>query len=235
MTRLVRLYPAAWRERYEVELMTLLDERPPDVLDRLDIIRGAIDVRIHPQGPFDPHEHAASLVGLRLAGSVATIGGVLWVLAALGFYGAPYISDLGYKDGGSVALVAAAAAALTGLAAVMAIRQLADRPGVLRGWAAAIPLGAIGLAMPWPVVLVGFFGVMIGTLLVALMCASRLGAAYALVAVGAFLALGFNTEDDRALLLIPLGIAWIIVGTLMVVGAPAVHHRLVQRSAAEVQ
>lgn len=235
MTRLTRLYPPAWRARYEAELLILLEERPAKLPDRFDLIRGALDARLHPQVVHHSAEPDSGPDGLLGVGALAIIGGGLWVLAALGFYGAPYISDLGYKDGGSVALVAAAAAALTGLAAVMAIRQLADRPGVLRGWAAAIPLGAIGLAMPWPVVLVGFFGVMIGTLLVGLMCASRLGAAYVLVAVGALLALGFNTEDDRALLLIPLGIAWIIVGTLMVVGAPAVHHRLVQRSAAAVQ
>lgn len=78
MTRLVRLYPAAWRERYEVELRALLDERTPDVLDRLDIIRGPIDAHLHPQRRPDPREPAETLGRLRLAGSVATIGGVLW-------------------------------------------------------------------------------------------------------------------------------------------------------------
>jgi hypothetical protein len=226
MTRLVRLYPAAWRERYEVELKALLDERPPDVLDRLDIIRGAIDARLHPQGRHDPPEPAESLGGLRLAGSVATIGGVLWALASIGFYGAPYINDLGYKDSGSVALVGATAAAVTGLAAVMIIRLMADRSVVLWGSAAAIALGAIGLALPWPIVLVGFFGAVIGTLLFGLIGTSRLGPAYLLVGVGALLALGFNTEDGRALWLIPLGAAWVIVGTMMVRGAPAVSRRL---------
>lgn len=226
MTRLVRLYPAAWRERYEVELRALLDERPPDVLDRLDIIRGAIDARLHPQRRHDPHEPVGSLGGLRLAGSVATIGGVLWALASIGFYGAPYINDLGYKDSGSVVLVGATAAALTGLAAVMIIRLMADRSVVLWGSAAAITLGAIAFALPWPVVLVGFFGVVIGTLLFGLIGTSRLGPAYLLVGVGALLALGFNTEDGRALWLIPLGAAWVIVGTMMVRGAPAVSRRL---------
>jgi hypothetical protein len=226
MTRLVRLYPAAWRERYEVELRALLDERPQDVRDRLDIIRGAIDAHLHPQRRNDPPERAGSLGGLRLAGSVATIGGVLWGLASIGFYSAPYISDLGYKDSGSVALVGATAAAVTGLAAVMIIRLMADRSLALWGSAAAILLGAIGLALPWPILLVGFFGAVIGTLLFGLIGTSRLGPAYLLVGVGALLALGFNTEDGRALWFAPLGAAWVIVGTMMVRGAPAVSRRL---------
>lgn len=226
MTRLVRLYPAAWRERYEVELRALLDERPPDVLDRLDIILGAIDAHLHPQRRHDPSEPAGTLGRLRLAGSVATIGGVLWTLASIGFYGAPYINELGYKDSGSVVLVGASAAGVTGLAAVMIVRLMADRSVVLWGSAAAMTLGAIGLVLPWPILLVGFFGAVIGTLLFGLMGTSRLGPAYLLVGVGALLALGFNTEDGRALWLIPLGAAWVIVGTMMVRGAPAVRRQL---------
>ena len=48
MTRLIGLYPRAWRTRYEDEFLALLSDRPPDVLDRLDIVRGAIDARLHP-------------------------------------------------------------------------------------------------------------------------------------------------------------------------------------------
>ena len=39
MSRIVRLYPAAWRERYEPEFVELLAARPPGLIDRLDIIR----------------------------------------------------------------------------------------------------------------------------------------------------------------------------------------------------
>ena len=41
MSRLVRLYPQAWRDRYEDEFIALLEERPPTPGDRLDIVRGA--------------------------------------------------------------------------------------------------------------------------------------------------------------------------------------------------
>jgi hypothetical protein len=226
MTRLVRLYPAAWRERYEVELRALLDERPPDVLDRLDIIRGAIDAHLHPQRHHSPPEPAGTQARRRLAGSVATLGGVIWALASVGFYGAPYINDLGYKDSGSVVLLGATAAAVTALAAVMIIRLTADRSVVLWGSAAAIAVGAIGLVLPWPIVALGFFGAVIGTLLFGLIGTSRLGPAYLVLGVGALLALGFNTEDGRALWLIPLGAAWVIVGTMMIRGAPIVSRQL---------
>ncbi len=49
MTRLIALYPEDWRTRYEAEFLSLLADRPPDPLDRLDIVRGAIDARLHPQ------------------------------------------------------------------------------------------------------------------------------------------------------------------------------------------
>lgn len=151
---------------------------------------------------------------------------VLWTLASIGFYGAPYINELGYKDSGSVVLVGASAAGVTGLAAIVIVRLMADRSVVLWGSAAAMTLGAIGLVLPWPILLVGFFGAVIGTLLFGLIGTSRLGPAYLLVGVGALLALGFNTEDGRALWLIPLGAAWLIVGTMLVRGAPAVRRQL---------
>ena len=54
MTRLIGLYPQTWRDRYEDEFLALLAERPPDPLDSLDIVRGAIDARLHPQVPGSP-------------------------------------------------------------------------------------------------------------------------------------------------------------------------------------
>jgi hypothetical protein len=52
MSRLIALYPAVWRARYEDEFLALLAERPPEsVGERLDIVRGAIDARLHPQLP----------------------------------------------------------------------------------------------------------------------------------------------------------------------------------------
>ena len=49
MSRLVALYPRAWRDRYEAEYLALLADRRPDPRASLDIVRGAIDARLHPQ------------------------------------------------------------------------------------------------------------------------------------------------------------------------------------------
>ena len=49
MSRLVRLYPKAWRDRYEEEFLTLLAERPPTFADLLDTVRGAVDAHLNPQ------------------------------------------------------------------------------------------------------------------------------------------------------------------------------------------
>ena len=73
MTSLMRLYPRDWRERYEDEFLSLLAERPPDVRDRLDIVRGAIDARVRPQvrrGAGDPIHgwHSRASVPSRVLG-----------------------------------------------------------------------------------------------------------------------------------------------------------------------
>lgn len=89
MSRLIALYPRTWRDRYEDEFMALLSERPPDPLDRVDIVRGAIDARLHPQ--VDPRPSPEPLEPLpyngpwsiRRAGLLTLIGGFLW-LATMG-------------------------------------------------------------------------------------------------------------------------------------------------------
>ena len=49
MKTLLRLYPRAWRERYGDEMLALLEAQPASLLDRLDLIGGAIDAHLHPQ------------------------------------------------------------------------------------------------------------------------------------------------------------------------------------------
>jgi cytochrome b6-f complex iron-sulfur subunit len=48
-TRLLRLYPRAWRERYGPEMEALLAERPPGARDLLDICLAALDARVRPR------------------------------------------------------------------------------------------------------------------------------------------------------------------------------------------
>jgi hypothetical protein len=81
MSGLVRLYPRAWRERYEEEFVALLDDRPPNPRDFLDTIRGALDAHLHPSlvpgGPEPaPWTH-------RIPGLLALTGGGLWSATVL--------------------------------------------------------------------------------------------------------------------------------------------------------
>lgn len=220
MSRLLSLYPPRWRARYEAEFRALLDERPPSLIDRLDILRGAFDARLHPQ-LVAPDPSATRDADRGPSALVAILGGLLWVGAALGFYGAPMIDDLGYKDSGAVVLLVAAAAASTGLAAFLRARRQGST--LLSGAATVIMVGAVGVALPWPILLAGYYAITVGSLLFGLAAMGRLAPAWLLVAVGALLAMGFNTEDGRALLVVPLGLAWMVVGALDLrgqVGAP---------------
>ncbi|HYI65505.1 MAG TPA: Rieske 2Fe-2S domain-containing protein [Candidatus Limnocylindrales bacterium] len=46
---ILRLYPAAWRDRYRGELEDLLGQRRVRPADLADLLRGAVDARMHPQ------------------------------------------------------------------------------------------------------------------------------------------------------------------------------------------
>jgi hypothetical protein len=49
MSRLLRLYPARWRERYGAELLDAIGSRPLTAHDRVDLVRAALDARLHPE------------------------------------------------------------------------------------------------------------------------------------------------------------------------------------------
>jgi hypothetical protein len=80
MSRLLRLYPRAFRARYEVELRALLEDSPPGPTELLDLVLGAFRARVgrhtshrlpSPDGnePVPPPRlHPAALVLMGLAG-----------------------------------------------------------------------------------------------------------------------------------------------------------------------
>jgi hypothetical protein len=49
MRALLRLYPRAWRERYEDEMRVVLAAERPTLRLALDLIAGAVDARLNPQ------------------------------------------------------------------------------------------------------------------------------------------------------------------------------------------
>lgn len=64
---LLRLYPGAWRERYEAEMLAILEQFELGRRGRLDLVRGAIDARL--------------LEPTRLPAAAALAAGGLWTIA----------------------------------------------------------------------------------------------------------------------------------------------------------
>jgi hypothetical protein len=80
-SRWLRLYPRAWRDRYEAELLALLEARPPDGGARFDLARGALDAHLHPLTP-PPVPVVA-----------AVVAGVAWMVAGLASAAQPTAPD----------------------------------------------------------------------------------------------------------------------------------------------
>ena len=222
MSRLVGLYPRGWRDRYESELLEVLEVRKPSIGDRLDIVRGAIDARLHPQLAPTPSGDGAPSRPARLGGVLAVVGGLLWAAAGVAFNSSSMIPSLGYKNTDTALVVAIGAALATGFAALVVSRSLPGRHVGLTVTAATSLVGALALFLPWPIVFLGFAVAMAATVAFGSMAARRVGPSGFLLAAAGFVAYGFNTEDGRALLLVPLGVAWVLFGAVVALrGMPA--------------
>lgn len=126
MSWLVRLYPTAWRRRYEPELVDMLEQRPMTPVQAIDLIRGAVDAHLHPMvagSAPQPWTH-------RLPGLLATSAGLIWsssfllafssaadqeigdgpgIAAMIMFLSVPgdYVAGYGRRIGGGIGMVAA--------------------------------------------------------------------------------------------------------------------------------
>ena len=163
---LLALYPRAWRERYEDEFIALLEARPPDVHDRIDIVRGALDARLHPRadvgGSLEPPLPMPynGPWNIRRAGQLTLVGGFIYLLTVWLAINGPLVEDGGrtYRDssGAFITLFLSIVLLLLGAWAVAA-----TLPGTSRVARAATVIAAIaGLlwaAAPWMFYLGGVF------------------------------------------------------------------------------
>jgi hypothetical protein len=160
MSALLRLYPRAWRERYGDELIALLEARPPSFGDRLDVIRGALDARLHPQVPgVDAGPEKEIPVLQRRLGLAAAGGGIVWILAIASMLVLP--RDIYGDPNTSLAGIGLAiASCLIGVA----LGELGTRYGsagsARTGHAVAYVSFFVGitLALPWPYFIIGLCG-----------------------------------------------------------------------------
>jgi len=222
VTALVRLYPRAWRDRYEDEFLGVLAEAPPSFLDRIDILLGAMDARLHPEVPGDgrPNEHDVRRAPSGRLGSIAAIaGGLLWAVAGVILAVAPLDPSSGNKDS-TLGVVLVLLGSLCTAAAVLATADVMPRNARgVRAMGLGIALGSVAILGGWPLLIIGIFAIWILTGLfaglLALQGARLIGLA---LLVSTALVVGMNTEDPRALLTIPFGLAWILLGAGLAAG-----------------
>ena len=223
MSRLIDLYPPAWRDRYLAELEDLLEDRPPTIRDRLDILRGAIDAWIHPQLiAGEPRQKNGALGSRVLAGAAAVVGGGLWIAGGLTINATQMNPSFGYKEPTEGVLLLVAGMLVTALAATAVAGSVVVGSRSVGTAAVVMLLGAMLTAMPWPLLIVGFYGYILATLAFgAILAKSAGGAVGGVLAVAALILSAFNVQDERALIAIPFGLAWIAVGSIALRRAPA--------------
>jgi hypothetical protein len=221
---LVRLYPSAWRERYEAELVDLLAERPLSPRDAIDLVRGAIDAHLHPQVDSAPMPWTHRLPGIAVLST-----GLLWCAAILQVVA----GNLGSDE-------------LIGLAAMTALIGLPGDYLMVHGRRIAAAFGSVALAVvlmfsvPWVLSVVIFFGVATlvlgGTLSLAAIRAGigatrrwvLLGGTVMVpVVVAAAVSTGAIVDETTSrvalLVALPYGIAWATLGVRMIVrGSPTI-------------
>ena len=135
----------------------MLEARPPTLGDRFDIVRGAVDARLHPQvrGDEDSVPPAMAEEDLRIArrlGIATLIGAVAWPTAFVGFVLGPvrYDADGAYRDGSAALPIFFAAVVLIVAGLVGQLIVLPREARAARGSAGvAIPLLLLFGMGPW--------------------------------------------------------------------------------------
>ena len=236
MNRLVALYPQAWRDRYEDEFLALLAERRPDPRDRLDIVRGAVDARLHPQvdgAPAVPEPPVDRGRWPAVAGWLTLVGGVLWIAALVVTVNSGFVvyDSTIYRDTAAAMPFFFGATMLLGVGLIGLALRLPESARVARGATYVGSLAGLLWALaPWFVWagLVAFAGLVV--VAVASWRTGRwswweLGIFLASVGLcwGPILAVAFGLlasrgaePDIQFLVLSPLAASWFVVGTSLV-------------------
>jgi hypothetical protein len=212
MSRILNLYPAAWRERYRDEMIELLAEHPPTWSDRFDLALGALDARLNPQVQRRPEsiERDGPPVRTIAVTAGALLGGALWIVGGLALKSSSFGAD-GYRESAAATVIFAVAALVSALAAV----ALAGSSRTRRRSAAAMLVMAPLILLPWPIILIGIFGTAFATCAYGVALVREDGEPVGIVlAITALVLTSLNTEDERALLTIPLGLAWLAIGAI---------------------
>jgi hypothetical protein len=108
---LVRLYPRAWRLRYEEEFLELLQAQAPSLRLWFDVVAGAMDAHLYPQASFQTDtekkmksiacgEEKSVSLGRAVAGALSIVGlSLVAVLASV------LLTSQGYRDASELTLL----------------------------------------------------------------------------------------------------------------------------------
>lgn len=227
MSRLVALYPAAWRDRYEDEFQAVLAARPPTISERVDIVRGAVDARLRPQLPGP--QRIRDAFGLGPLAGFAFLALAVFLMAN----GPVQTDEYGtYRDGGAALFPFVLAFGLLSVGLCRVVDRLpVDAFGPRAAGSAAIVTGPVWALMPWVMALgivfiLGLLGLAVGARRAELWPTSSVVGLVALVApaAGLFTATLFlpwyALRSVEFLFFIgPLGLVWLLVGALVGRGA----------------
>ena len=241
MTRLIALYPRDWRERYEVEFLALLAERPPDPAGRLDILLGAIDARLHPQVPGShaaPEPPTSPRRWAIRVGWLTLVGGLLWVATLIVATNGPIVVDGWgtYRERAAAAPLFFVALILlgTGIVAVALDLPAGARLGRAGAYVACLS-GLLWAFAPWLLVAGLIAGVGITAVALSAWEAGRWSGIDAALLVGGQIigwtlpaGVAFGLVAPGALgvdgIVLPLSVmlsAWIAVGHALIRGTPS--------------
>jgi hypothetical protein len=195
--RLLRLYPRAWRERYEDEMSDLLEHRTPSRRDAVDLVRGALDAHLHPT-------HASLVPAI-----AALTAGAAWTVVALAVLAEPVPPD--WPGMLSWTLPVAALAVGAGLVALLGW-LLAVGPGPRLEMRAANAVGVTGLVVLLLALVLAAIGGVYGALTGGALAVGALGC----IALGGILvSRGTTVPGDLvivagAALVLPAPWAWLL-------------------------
>jgi hypothetical protein len=237
MSRLVRLYPKAWRDRYGEEFQRLIEDRPPGLLDRIDIVRGAVDAQLHPHvlvGGPEPAPWTHRLPGMLAlsAGLSMTVGllgiafgpgpdwgaggdllGIAFLLMLISLPG-DYLAPFGRRiaiASGCIAVGVAAASVSDWWEPAVAGAIVAELAAVCGLLAMSAIRAGVGAARRWLL--------LAATVLVPVLAIG----AHALLRAVTGMVLVPDGSPLAALTLLPYGLAWLVVGLRMTVrGSPTI-------------
>jgi hypothetical protein len=195
--RLLRLYPETWRARYQDEMLALLEQVGLSRRARVDLIRGAVDSRVHGSG--------------RIPAVAALVAGALWTFAGTTLLGLASPADWpGYTADVLPLALFAVLASIPALVGCWAVGGDAmGRSGTLAiagavvaqaVWAGALVVALFGGAYGWPTAVAHVAGVL-GLILLGWACL-RFGHDHA----------GVLLVGAAPLMLVAWAVAWMLFG-----------------------